>query len=262
MIKVFLLSAIILCSFGQSHAQRNISGKKGFINIPDASSDAASGDFAMGYVYNPMKYGLRKEGIWSEQILYTDIALTPRLNCTFLLLQARTGGKRIISQALGDRQFDLRYQILKEKKKQPGLTIVLSNPFTVDAAIGTQAIVAGKTFKINKSISSTFALGFGSPYYIKRNESNLNNYNALSKFILQDKKNDIYKSDYLTGFFGGVKVDFAKKGGIMVEWDSRKLNACGYMRLFDSLTLQVAALNMDGLTYGVSYTYNLNTQKK
>jgi hypothetical protein len=99
---------LVLNSFGHSFAQRNISGKKGLVNIPDASSHSLTGDFTIGYVYNPAKYGLIKQGIFSEQVLYADLAITPRLNCTFLLLQGRKDGKRRIVEGLGDRQFDLR----------------------------------------------------------------------------------------------------------------------------------------------------------
>jgi hypothetical protein len=252
---------LVFNSFGQSFAQRNISGKKGFINIPDATSDSFKGDFTIGYVYNPMKYGLIKQGVWSEQVLYADLAITSRLNCTFLLLQGRLNGKRRIVEGLGDRQFDVRYQLLKEKKHQPSLAIIMSNPFSISAGFGTQALVIGKTLRISKTITTSFQAGYGSPYYIMRNERNLNNSDILSKFKLIKKSEDRYKSDYLTGVFGGIKFDVAQKGGILLEWDTHKLNAGAYVNLFKIITLQAAALNRNAFTCGVSYTHNLNSAK-
>jgi hypothetical protein len=262
--KIFKLVSIFiftLYSFGRIYAQRNISGKMGFINIPDANTNTTTGDLFVGYIFNPAKYGIAQQGVLSEQVLYTDLALSSRLNVTFLLLQGREDGKRRIKEGIGDRQFDLRYQILKEKKNQPALVLIMSNPFSISAAFGSQAIVAGKTYQLHKKISCNLALGYGSSYYIMRSERNLNNNDILNKFMLIKKSEDIYKSDYLTGFFGGVKIDLIKKTGILLEWDSHKLNTGAYVKLNNSLTIQVAALKMDAFTYGLAYTRNLNTTK-
>ncbi len=253
---ILLLTCLFLFSGKEGRAQRNLSGKPGLIYIPDAE-EIADGTWTLGYNYNPINYSLRKNQKWSEQILYTDLALLPGLNLTFLLLQGRENGKRVKTEALGDRQFDLRLQLMKEKRYRPSMALVMSSPFNIDAALQTHVLVATKTIIQKKWVASITA-GIGSPYYFYRDESNLNNGNIFSNFRLQKKSEDRYGNNYLTGLFGGFKIGYSDHIHLMMEWDGQKVNTGLHALFFKRINLQASVLNFDQFTYGISLQQSLN----
>ena len=246
----------------QVDAQRNISGKPGYLNVPSATS-IEDGLLCLGYAYNPKAYSLRSPGKLPEQILYANLVLIPNLDVTFSLLQMRKNGKRLKSEALGDRQFDIRWRAIKEKKYRPSIALVMTNPFTIDASMVTQAIVATKHFEINKFWTAELTGGYGSNYYFGRTVGAFNNGNIFSKFVLLKKSTDRYKNAYLVGILAGGKIAFQDKVGLMVEWDGLKLNGGAFVRLFKHLNLQAGILNGDSWMFGASFQGNLNpkTQK-
>jgi hypothetical protein len=258
--KCYLFILICLFSFPKhAAAQKNLSGKNGIIYIPTAV-ESQDGDFSFGYNYNPIEYALRGKNKYAEQILFANLDILPRLQVSFLLLQQRKDGKRIPRDGIGDRQLDIRYQILKEGKYKPALALILSSPFTIDAALQTHVLVATKTLKLSDfAISPT--LGVGSPYYLFRDEKNLNNGDIFSKFTWQKKSEDRFKNNYLTGVFGGIKCSYQDKINLMAEWDGQKMNTGIAAKFFKKLETQVCVLNFDKLYVGVSYTVNLKASK-
>lgn len=258
--KGYLLILVCLFSF-QKHAaaQKNLSGKNGLIYIPSAV-ESLDGDFSFGYNYNPIEYALRGKNKYAEQILFANLDILPRLQVSFLLLQQRKDGKRKTRDGIGDRQLDIRYQILKEGKYKPALALILSSPFTIDAALQTHVLVATKTLKFSDfSISPT--LGIGSPYYLFRDEKNLNNGDIFSKFTWLKKSDDRYNNKYLTGVFGGIKCSYLDKISLLAEWDGQKMNTGIAAKFFKKLETQVCVLNFDKLYVGASYTVNLKGSK-
>ncbi|MGR3812143.1 YjbH domain-containing protein [Jiulongibacter sp. NS-SX5] len=251
-----LLACLFLLTGRECRAQRNLSGKQGLIYIPDAEK-VTDGTWTVGYNYNPINYSLRKNQIWSEQILYTDLALLPGLNLTFILLQGRENGKRVKKEALGDRQLDLRLQLIKEKRYRPAMALIMSSPFTIDAALQTHVLVATKSIT-HKKWEASLTAGFGSPYYFYRDEDNLNNGNIFSNFELQKKSEDRYGNNYLTGLFGGIKVGYADHIHLMMEWDGQKMNTGLHALFFKRINLQVSVLNFDQFSYGISLQQSLN----
>jgi hypothetical protein len=253
---------ILVCLFffpKHAAAQKNLSGKNGLIYIPTAVA-SKDGDFSFGYNYNPIEYALRGKNKYAEQILFANLDVLPRLQVSFLLLQQRKDGKRKTRDGIGDRQLDIRYQILKEGKYKPALALILSSPFTIDAALQTHVLVATKTLKLTDfSISPT--LGIGSPYYLYRPEKNLNNGDVFSSFTWQKKSEDRYKNNYLTGVFGGVKCSYQDKISLLAEWDGQKMNTGIAAKFFKKLETQVCVLNFDKLYVGASYTVNLKASK-
>jgi hypothetical protein len=258
--QICLWIGLSICAFQNPVlAQKNLSGKNGLIYIPTAVA-SKDGDFSFGYNYNPIEYALRGKNKYAEQILFANLDVLPRLQVSFLLLQQRKDGKRKTRDGIGDRQLDIRYQILKEGKYKPALALILSSPFTIDAALQTHVLVATKTLKLTDfSISPT--LGIGSPYYLYRPEKNLNNGDVFSSFTWQKKSEDRYKNNYLTGVFGGVKCSYQDKISLLAEWDGQKMNTGIAAKFFKKLETQVCVLNFDKLYVGASYTVNLKASK-
>jgi hypothetical protein len=238
------------------HAQTNLSGKPGLMYIPSAT-ETEDGTLRFGYNYNPIKYGLRYNGKNPERILFANLTLFKRLDVNLNFLQGIDTKDRKIKDALGDRQLDLRYLVLKETAKRPSLAIVLSSPFTIDAAMMTQAVVATKNITLSPNFSLGITAGYGSPYYVYRKVGNLQNYNILSGYKWQKKSEDKYKNNYLSGPFGGFNLNFRKTVGLMVEYDANNINVGLYGHLFKCWTVQAGVINADQITFGTSYSISL-----
>ncbi|WP_207507474.1 YjbH domain-containing protein [Telluribacter humicola] len=246
------------------YAQMNLSGKPGLMYIPTAR-ETADGTFTVGYAYNPERYGLRsiryrqQNGtLYSERVLYATLTLLPRLDINVNLLHLNGSNIPLTERGIGDRQLDIRYLLLKEKEIRPSVAVIMSSPFTVDASMVTYALVATKHLKLTDDLQAEISAGMGSPYYIFRDENINNNVDVFSKFKLRKKSEDIYNNGYLTGPFGGISVNYRKRVGLMAEWDSQRVNVGGYATLWKRWTIQAGLLNFDQVTFGTSYTVQLN----
>ncbi len=168
-----------------------------------------------------------------------------------------------VRQGLGDRQLDLRYVVLKETAKRPSLAVIMSSPFTIDAALLTQVVVATKGFTLGRDLRATVTAGLGSPYFVYRDAGNLTSSSVLEGFKWQKKSEYRYNNHYLEGPFGGVQLDYKKKAGLMVEYDSKHLNVGAYALLFHRWNVQAGLINLDQITLGTSYRFSLlNPSKK
>ncbi|WP_018620281.1 YjbH domain-containing protein [Spirosoma luteum] len=228
-------------------AQVNISGKAGLLYIPSAEV-VEDGTFSAGYAYNPVNYAIKFNKRNSESIYFVNLVVLPRLEVNINLLRPN-GSIPFKEGGIGDRQVDLKYVFMTEKGKRPSMALILSAPFGVDNSLITEAIVATKHMPVTRSITAAVTIGMGSPYSIGR-RTNTND--ILSDFKIYDKRDLPYY--YLSGPFGGVKFDVAKKGGIMAEWDSQHLNVGAYALLFGHWTIQAGLLNGDQFTAGTSYS--------
>ncbi len=240
----------------KAQAQVNVSGKPGLIFTPNAVQ-VEDGLFRFGYHYNPTSYALRRRNRNPERILYASVNLLNRLEISATLLQVISTDQYKVNEAIGDRQLDIRYLVLKEKPKRPSLALVLTTPFTINGAMLSHALVATKNFTLHQNLKLELNAGFGSPYYLYRDEDNLSNSNMLSSFKWQKKSEDRYKNHYLQGPFGGAVLHYKKWGGVMAEWDSKHVNVGAYTRLFNCWTIQAGWLNADQLTVGTSVAVNL-----
>ncbi len=209
------------------------------------------GTFSIGYAYNPSNYAFRFNQKNSESISFVNLVLLPRLEVNINLLNPN-GPVRFGDRGIGDRQIDLRYVALLEKGNRPSVAVILSAPFGIDNSLITNALVATKHVAVTKSITAAVTIGVGSPYSIFRADvRNDQNADIFSSYTLKDKRDKPYY--YLAGPIGGMKLDFAKKGGLLVEWDSQHLNVGAYALLFKHWTVQAGLLNGDQLTIGTSY---------
>ncbi|GAB2795848.1 hypothetical protein GCM10027275_46420 [Rhabdobacter roseus] len=155
---------------------------------------------------------------------------------------------------------DIKYLLLKETSYRPALSIILSAPFGIDNSFSSNAIVASKTIPLLPSFYADVTVGYGSPYYILREESEKTNFDIFSNLQLRKKKELRYR--YLSGPLAGLNVRYGKKGGLLVEWDSQHLNLGAYAMLWKRWTMQAALLNGDQVTFGTSYIIDLTPLPK
>ncbi len=267
--KVFMVGLLLLGGLYSTRlcAQVNVSGKSGLIYIPTAEVQEDR-TFSAGYAYNPKNYAFRFSPEAnplvvtrnSESIAFVNLVFLPRFELNINLLNPN-GPIQFSARGIGDRQIDVKYVALTEKAKRPSVAIILSAPFGIDNSLITNAVVATKHLTITRSITAAVTAGIGSPYSIYRADvKNSQNSNILSGFMLTDKRDRAYY--YLAGPIGGVKVDFARKGGVMVEWDSQHLNVGAYALLFKHWTVQAGLLNGDQLTMGTSCAFNVRRLPK
>jgi hypothetical protein len=256
-----LVAATLLFGGSQTYGQINLSGKPGLIYTPSAVQ-TENGLFRFGYNYNPMSYALRGRDKNAERILYASVSLFSRLEININFLQMISNSRRKVKEGLGDRQLDLRYLVLKERKNRPSLAIVLTTPFTIDGAMLTHALVATKNFALSNDLKLETSVGYGSPYYLYRNSSTLKDDGMFSNFKWQKKSEDKYHNHYLQGPFGGAVLHYRTYGGLMAEYDSKHINVGVYGKLFKSWTLQAGLINGDKFTFGTSYAINLAKPSK
>jgi hypothetical protein len=254
----FLPFLVLLCVNIPVYSQMNISGKPGLLYVPSAV-ETKDGSFIFGYAYNPSKYAFRKNGIHSESTYFINLTILPRLDVNVNLMRMN-GDIAEKDKGIGDRQLDLKYLILKEKKYQPAMAIYISAPFGIDNSFTTNALVLTKTFQLSPKLSAELTAGIGSPYYFQREESEKSNSNIFNDLELKNKKDLKYR--YLSGPIGGIKLSHNKKAGLMVEWDSQHLNFGAYGILFKRWTIQAGVMNFDQITFGTSYALNLKTLPK
>ncbi|WP_090331450.1 YjbH domain-containing protein [Dyadobacter koreensis] len=253
----FLLSFLILFFTGKTAtAQLNITGKPGLIYVPSASFNP-DGTFIFGGNYNPKKYSFRRNNRNSENTYFINLTLLKRFEIGLNLTRSNGVGK---ISGVGDRQLDIKYQLFKEKTIMPSIAIILSAPFSINNSFTTNALMATKSLKISEQLVADVSLGYGSPYYILRDESEKSNSNIFANMKLKEKKDLPYR--YLSGPLGGVSLRYKKNAGIMFEWDSQNFNIGAYGTLFKKWTIQAGLLNFDQITFGTSYSLNLKTLPK
>ena len=154
---------VVLClGLGSLHAQNNLSGQSGLMNVPIATM-SADGTFKIGTNYNPIHYALRSKRTNPEQIFYAELTLLPRLSLNINFLYQLATPTSPGEKALGDRQIDVKYLIMKEGPKKPALAVIMSSPFTIDAAMLTEVLVATKHIELSKDYEVEATLGYGSP---------------------------------------------------------------------------------------------------
>ncbi len=252
----------LVCSLVASlQAQNNLSGQLGLMNVPIANM-SADGQFKIGYNYNPINYSLRHNKKNAEQVIFFDLMLLPRLSINVNLLQTRTNARYPRKEALGDRQIDVKYLLVKESAKVPAIAIIMSSPFTIDAAMLTEVIVATKHIELSKAYELETTLGYGSPIFVWRDVANLENYDIFSGFKVSKKSEYRLYNGYLTGVFAGAKLSYQKKIGVMAEWDSNRMNVGMYATIAKRFTLQAGLLKGDQVMFGAAYACPLFSTPK
>ncbi|WP_229254301.1 YjbH domain-containing protein [Dyadobacter sp. NIV53] len=250
----FLLPFLILIlTTMPAIAQLNITGKPGLIYTPGASFNE-EGAFLFGGNYKPKKYSFRRNNSYSENTYFLNLTLLKRLEIGLNLTRSNGVGK---ISGIGDRQLDVKYLLVKEGKVMPAVAIIVSAPFSINNSFTTNAVVASKSVPLSADLYADFSAGYGSPYYLLRNDSEKSNYNIFNDMKWKMKKDLSYA--YLSGMFGGVNLHYRNNGGLLLEWDSQQINMGAYAVLFKKWTVQAALLNFDRISFGTSYALNLKT---
>lgn len=238
-------------------AQINLSGKPGLLYVPDASY-TEEGTLRFGTNYNPIDYALNVPGKNPEVIVFANLTLLPRLDINFNTLKALATAEHPVKyNDIGDRQLDIRYLLLKEKRLRPAVAIIMTSPFSISGALLTHVVVATKTIQLNENWQTQLTAGLGSPYLVYRKGSVNLNTNLFTNLRWQKKSEYNPDTHYLIGPFGGVKLDFRQKAGLMLEYDSKHFNVGAYTKLFERWNVQAGLINFDQVTVGTAYSFQL-----
>ncbi|MPR32142.1 YjbH domain-containing protein [Salmonirosea aquatica] len=254
--RIFLPLLFFLGMSLSGRGQVNLSGKPGLLYVPTADS-TAEGTLRFGVNYNPIDYALSTTGRNAEAIAYVNLTILPRLDVNISVLKAISRPEFPVIKDVGDRQLDFRYLLLKERRLRPAVAVVMSSPFTVDAAMLTQVVVATKTFNLRGDWQALITVGLGSPYFVYRDAKVTANAHAFSSFKWQKKSEYIHDNHYLVGPFGGIRLDYRQRAGLLLESDSKHVNVGLYTRLFQRWNLQAGLINFDQVTVGTAYSFAL-----
>ncbi|WP_229214355.1 YjbH domain-containing protein [Dyadobacter flavalbus] len=250
------LSFLILLFTMPSFAQTNISGKAGLIYTP-AARYTEDGNMAFGIHFFPGNYGFGTDNSNPGRVLYMNLTVLPRFDVNISMLQLFSTSDNPVKLGLGDRQLDFRYLVLKEKPHQPSLAVIVSNPASISPTLLTHAVVATKNFTISKNITTEISAGYGSPYHVYRKGSTLQNYGLFDNLVFEKKSKYSRHKHYLEGPFGGISIQFRKKYGLMLEYDSRNINVGAYAVMMKNWIVQAGVLNAEQITFGTSYNFSL-----
>ena len=247
---------LVLVSVEVGCCQVNLSGKPGLIYVPSAAF-TEDGLLTVGVNYNPAKYALSETGKNAERVLFANLTILPRLDIGVSLLKPLATTQHPVIKDIGDRQLDVKYLLFKEKRFFPSVAVIMSSPFTIDASMLTHVVVGSKTVEWNGGWKTVLTAGVGSPYFVYRRASLYTNSNIFSSFKWQKKSEYLHDNHYLVGLFGGLQLDFRRKAGFMLEYDSQHLNAGVYANLFKRWNVQAGLLNFDRVAFGTAYSFAL-----
>jgi hypothetical protein len=251
-----ILSSLILLLAQVSLAQSNISGKAGLIYTPSArfTPDAS---MEIGIHFFPGNYGFNSDNSNPGRVISMNLTVLPRFDININVLQLFSTSENPVKLGLGDRQLDFRYLLLKETKSRPALAVIASTPTSISPTLLTHALVTTKHFTVGKQMDLEVNAGYGSPYHVYRKGSTFENYGLFANMAFEKKDKYAYHKHYLEGPFGGMSLTFRKKFGIMLEYDSRNINAGIYVNALKNWVLQAGVLNAEQITFGTSYNFSL-----
>jgi len=249
------LTLFLLLTF-PTFSQSNISGKPGLIYTPTARF-TEDGTMGVGIYFTPQDYGFTTINRNPGRTLYMNLTVLPRFDVNVNVYQLFNTPENPIKLGLGDRQLDFRYLVFKEKTRQPSLAVIVSTPTSISPTLLTHAIVATKNFRLSENINAEVSAGYGSPFHVYRKGSTLENYGLFANMVLEKKSLYRGHKHYLEGPFGGVSLQFRKKFGLMLEYDSKNINVGAYTTVLKNWVLQAGVLNAEQITFGTSYNFSL-----
>lgn len=216
------------------YAQVNVMGKPGHIMTPSAYWQEGK-HFGASFAYIPAPYAINRfmgtlehtENIYSFRLALTDF-IEVNLNITRIPALSDSIG-------IGDRHLDVRIMLLREKKRWPALSLILSPPGSRAPHISHDVLVASKKFDTATAGQVSLTAGYGLPFYLER-ASKGSGSKIWDKYPLKRKSES--GNNYLNGFFGAVLWHPWEFLGFMIEHDSRSLNAGAVVKVKDWLLLQ------------------------
>jgi hypothetical protein len=212
-------------------------GKPGYITLPSAEwFDNKPLGLAMAYV--PKEYSSDILGSASTpEDLNTINMFSVRAGLTsFMDVNLSIAYRPLLKQriGIGDRQFDFRFRLLKEKNNLPSIVLGWTPPGSRSPVLAHDYLVVTKNFGSGIGIFQLTA-GYGSPYILWRDKEDDNNFWKSMKLKL---KSDFKDSRYLSGFFGGMKYTPFDFGGLMLEYNTQTINAGAFINIKDWLYIQ------------------------
>ncbi len=248
---IWLPIAFLFLFVFQSQGQINYSGKQGLMHIPTAEV-LPDGTFSMASLYVPQDYAFRRPGYFN-QIFVASLTVIPRISIHFQLNRAYPIGNRPPArQGIGERQLDLSYLLLQEKKIRPALVLALTAPFSVFSPTASMALVASKNYTLGK-IKLQPTMGFGLPFDIVREPERGKNNDLFNQFQVTKKAS----TDYLSGPFAGFKVSYQNRFGLMGEYTGNTVHVGGYLKIANRLTLQSGYLGNNKWTFAATFQTSL-----
>ena len=246
------LFLVLLSSKG--YAQNNFLGKPGYMTIPTADwKDGRELGFSYGYIPEQYSSDVFIVGEPARVDVYSvRVALTSFMEVNFGIFYRPDLPDEI---GVGDRQLDLRFRLLKEKKYWPAIVLGLSPPGSRAPFMSHDYLVATKNLN-SKFGKFQVSLGYGSPYVLYRNAGEDNEFWKSLRFI---KKDQFYNNHYLTGIYGGVSYEPLSFLGASVEYNTSTFNAGVYAKLWDEhIMLQAYTFEGKEIAFNVNLQFSLN----
>ena len=158
---------------------------------------------------------------------------------------------------VGDRHLDLQFYILKQSKHGINASFIFS-PALGSSFIDHNSILVSRKLEFSKSVSLETTAGYGLESVFKKPLKYFNYPDSGFQWIPKSE----FGNYYLSGFFGGVQVNFSDIFFLSAEYDSKYINLGASLLLFKKLGLQISYLNMHAVTGSLSYKVFLDRPRR
>jgi len=224
----------ILISTKNANCQ-SLAGGTGLITIPSAFSPS-DGEMTVGSFFVDKKYLDYSDRKNNCMVYYANLTFLPFLELNFRIIRMLDfhGPDYTV-----DRVPSVRLHLLKESSSLPAICLGVHDFGSVMGGVdaihfNALYLVASKSFNLNYPFLQSFDLHLG-----------------YSSTIMK-----AYNYQY-DGVFGGTSLSFNQYFRLMLEFDSRRINAGAQLVLFKHLYATAGLLRFDSFSGGLSYKFIL-----
>jgi hypothetical protein len=252
---IALFGAFFFLIEESTFSQSNFLGKPGLIRIPKPTTNESRDHISFLVSYMPFDYGINNfMNKRAAEVFYTaQLQPLPWVALNIVLTRpidiARIG--------VGDRHIDLQFFPLNQSKHGINASVIFSQAFG-SSFIDHNSLLVSRKFKFFKIISVETIVGYGFERVFRKPPKNFNYADSGFQWIPKSE----FGNFYLSGFFGGLQINFSDKLFISAEYDSKYLNLGGSLLLYKKLGLQISYLNMNAVTGSFSYKIFLDKPRR
>jgi hypothetical protein len=231
-----IISLIIV--WNQGNAQ-SLTGNTGLILIPTAEF-LNDGDWTFGASVVDKRHNARFPNAYDQFACYTSLAFLPFLEVALRITRQLTSQ---IKEPLGDRMVSIRLQCIREKKFIPSLVLGTHDLMWVfggTEAVHYNALYAALSKHVQfreNSINVGFHTGYGLDCIPASNH----------EFV---------------GLFGGISIFYLKTVGLLLEYDTKKINGGVQIFILNHFQATIAFVGFNSISGGLNFKMNLHDKFK
>jgi hypothetical protein len=249
---VIFLSVLITT---QLAAQVNVLGKPGYVMTPNGNWDHEN-ELVFSFSYVPQAYAINyfTGAYHTENIYGVGVGLTDFMEVYLNITRVPERAGQI---GIGDRHLGFRFRLFAEEKHGFSAVLIISAPLGTNQFLNHDALIVDKTGELSTNLRLRASLGYALPVVFAIPTGQ----NDRSLSLLTKPKHEA-NIRYLSGFFGGLSMDWKEKAGLSIEHDGHTFNAGFFVRPLPWIQLQGHSFEAKGLGFSFSLSLPLSVSPK